>query len=197
MFNELCLWIRITEFEIIFTVNFLYRRWRRKEMVPTAKSPREPRRRLKRQDSWRSKRWRRRSKVAGDGWGKTPSFSSSIDLKPISAASSHAHNQLWNQWNVARPLSLTSNMSLSWFRSSPGGRKRSMRMEWNGGSWNTAGPISLLSTNLCQTTSASTTTVGPSEKLNVSDVTVLKRRCYCALIHDPKEVPEERICRGV
>lgn len=71
---------------------------------------------------------------------------------------------------------------------SPGGRKRNMRTEWNGGSWNTADPTSLLSTNLCQTTSTSTTTVGPLETLNVSDILVLKQwhHSYCGVIHNVK-----------
>lgn len=132
---------------------------------------------------------------------KHRSFHLSCDPKPISAASSHAHNQTWNQWKIARPLFADSKyvFILSWSCFSSGGRKRNMRMEWSGGSWNTAGPTSLLSTNLCQTTSTSTTTVGPQEALNVSHVLVLKQwhDSYWLVICNLKEVLEEGICTGV
>lgn len=82
--------------------------------------------------------------------------------------------------------------TLSWSCFSPGGRRRNMRMEWNGGSWNTEDPISLLSTNLCQKTSTSITTVGLLEMLTVSDVLVLKQWHHiCGVIHNLR-VPGRR-----
>lgn len=87
----------------------LHRRWRGKETVMTAKSPREQRRRLKRRDSWRSKSWRRRSKIAGDGLKNTVLFISHWPPQPISAACSHAYNQTENQCKIAGPVRLTRN----------------------------------------------------------------------------------------
>lgn len=60
-------------------------------------------------------------------------------------------------------------LTFSWSCFLSGGRKRSMKMGWNGSSLNTTDPTSLLITSLCQTTFTSTMTVSWAEMLNVSE----------------------------
>lgn len=93
----------------------------------------------------------------------------------------------------SRCLKCIFTLSRSVFLS--GGRKRNMRMEWNGGSWNTEDPTFLRSTSLCQMTSTSTMTVCQSLRENVlaveHDITVI------FVTYILKDVLEEGVCRWV
>lgn len=83
----------------------------------------------------------------------------------------HTHtlnNQTQAAWANQRGAILTFSQASSFFHHVAflsGGRKRSMKTGWNGSSWNTKDPTSLLSTSLCLTMFTSTTMVSWARRL--------------------------------
>lgn len=109
-----------------------------------------------RRDSWRSKRRRRRRRVDGDGWKMLLFFFAVLNWPATNTTTTQIQTRakLENEeWSNFPPFSLL------------GGRRRSMKMAWNGSSLNTGVPTSHRSTSPCQMTSIFTTTVRGAEKV--------------------------------